>query len=86
MRQMLTNMTQRGLVTTIPDPSDGRAKIVKISRKAERIRREAERFASRIEDVLRHRIGDETYDQLLKGLNRDWGPPLQTAADPDLKC
>lgn len=85
VHQMLAIMAERGLVTMIPDPSDGRAKIVKFSKQAEETRRQANQFVSRIEDVLRHRLGDATYDALVEGLNREWGAPLQTSADLDIE-
>lgn len=78
IQQTLVEMERDGLVTMIQDPNDGRAKIVKFSRRGVGIGKAAFAAIDEIEQELTDRLGAKTLEQLRDTLFRDWGPVLHS--------
>jgi len=78
IQQTLVEMERAGLVTLVPDPSDGRAKIVKFSRRGSGIGKAAFTAMSAIEAELASRLGSQAVQQLEEILFSDWGPVVQS--------
>lgn len=74
IQQTLVEMERDGLVTLEPDPSDGRAKIVRFSRRGAGIGKAAFEAMDQIEAELVRRLGADTVKSLRKILFREWGP------------
>jgi DNA-binding MarR family transcriptional regulator len=74
IQQTLVEMEQGGLITLVPDPTDGRAKIVKFSRRGAGIGRSAFKAMDEIEAELVRRLGAKAVSTLKEVLFRDWGP------------
>jgi len=74
IRQTLMEMERDGLVSMVPDPSDGRAKIVRFSRRGSGIGKTAFAAMDAIEAELVSRLGEAEVRQLKKILFCDWGP------------
>jgi len=79
IQQTLVEMERDGLVTLMKDPSDGRAKIVKFSRRGAGIGKAAYDALAQIEAELARRIGADSVKKLRKALFADWGPVVVTA-------
>jgi len=82
IQQTLVEMERDGLVTLMPDPSDGRAKIVKFSRRGAGIGKAAYDALAAIEAELASRIGADSVKKLRQALFADWGPVVNTASAP----
>lgn len=77
MSQLLKELERRGYVEFAPDPTDGRAKIVRLTGKGtELIAAGQARFLA-LEEEWREYLGDEEYTQLKELLRRlaDWEDP-----------
>jgi len=77
--QMLAELEAKGLIEVVVDPSDRRARIVNFSSRSAALRDAAHENLTRLEDLLRERIGPRRFDGLSEALMADWGEP------PDLK-
>jgi DNA-binding MarR family transcriptional regulator len=75
IRQQLLELEQIGLLDMVPDPDDGRAKIICFKEDAEPILRIARRALREIEQELSHRIGATNVERLRSALESDWGRP-----------
>jgi len=64
MMQVVDGLVSEGLVRRVPDPSDARAKIVKLTAKGLRQRAEARRALASVETRARRRLGNRRYDAL----------------------
>ena len=64
MMQVVDDLVSEGLVRRVPDPSDARAKIVKLTAKGLRQRAEARRALASVETRARRRLGNRRYDAL----------------------
>jgi DNA-binding MarR family transcriptional regulator len=73
IQQTIVEMERAGLVRLAPDPSDGRAKIVKFSRRGSGIGETAFNAMDAIETELAGRLGKQAVAQLNKVLFSDWG-------------
>ncbi len=76
IQQTLVEMERNGLVRLDPDPTDGRAKIVRFSRRGSGIGKAAFSTMTAIEAELAERLGTKTVKQLKKALFSDWGPVI----------
>ena len=74
IQQTLVEMEQGGLITLVPDPTDGRAKIVKFSRRGAGLGKAAFEAMDAIETELAQRLGPKAVAALKEVLFRDWGP------------
>jgi len=79
IQQTLVEMERDGLLTLVPDPTDGRAKIVRFSRRGAGIGKAAFEAMDEIESELRRRLGASAVNMLKDVLFCDWGPVV--AAD-----
>lgn len=73
IQQTLVEMERDGLITLAPDPTDGRAKIVRFSRRGAGIGKAAFDAIDEIEAELGRRIGAGAVNTLKQILFRDWG-------------
>ena len=73
IHKTLEDMQSRGLVEIKPDPSDGRATVVRVSPKAREIQQAATQSLQEIEHALGQRIGANKLKALKAALREDWG-------------
>ena len=64
MMQVVDDLEARGCVRRTPDPSDSRAKVVKLTAKGLRQRAEARRAFASVEGRTKRLLGDRRYDAL----------------------
>jgi DNA-binding MarR family transcriptional regulator len=64
MMLLVDDMESKGYVRRVADPSDARAKIVKLTARGRLYVAEARRVVSAVETRARRRIGDRRYQQL----------------------
>jgi DNA-binding MarR family transcriptional regulator len=76
IQQTLVEMERNGLVRLVPDPTDGRAKIVRFSRRGSGIGKAAFSAMSAVEEELEERLGARAVEQLKDVLFCDWGPVI----------
>jgi DNA-binding MarR family transcriptional regulator len=62
--KVIDEMEQRGFVRRSPDPADRRAKVIRLTVKADRVRRAALAESRRMERELRASVGDADVDAL----------------------
>lgn len=81
----IAGLVDRGICELVPDPSDGRVKILQLTEMGAAMRRDAQKIANAITDSLRQRVGAEQLNALGLALNRDWGDPVvaQIEGGPD---
>ncbi len=80
IQQTLVEMEKSGLITLAPDPADGRAKIVKFSRRGTGIGKIAFEALDEIEAELSRRLGVRAVRQIKELLFKDWGLVLNATA------
>jgi DNA-binding MarR family transcriptional regulator len=68
MAELVDELQMRGYVERRPDPSDGRAKLVRLTRKGKRILTEALRAVEEIERAYAQAVGQERYDAFVSTL------------------
>jgi DNA-binding MarR family transcriptional regulator len=68
MMQVVDDLQSRGLVRRAPDPSDARAKMVKLTARGLRQRAEARRALQAVEGRARRLLGDRRYETLRSAL------------------
>jgi DNA-binding MarR family transcriptional regulator len=68
MMQVVDDLESKGLVRRAPDPSDSRAKIVKLTARGLRQRAEARRAVATVETRARRLLGNRRYDALRTAL------------------
>lgn len=74
VRQGIRELEAKGLVTIKPDPENGRQKVLRFTRKGERMREIARRGLVQLEQTLEQRIGKQQVKALHRALDMDWGP------------
>ena len=74
IQRTLMEMEREGLVHMVPDPQDGRAKIVEPSKDGKGIYAAALRTIALMEAELERRFGKRAINDLRKILYADWGP------------
>ncbi|RIA37954.1 DNA-binding MarR family transcriptional regulator [Hephaestia caeni] len=79
-------MVDRGIFELVPDPSDGRIKIVQLTEMGTAMRRDAQKIANALTEELRERLGAKHLDALATALERQWGDPVVANVDggPDV--
>ena len=73
INQTLKLLVQRDLLELVPDPEDGRCKIVRFTDKDGGMRREALDVIDRIETELARRLGKRSFELTKQTISRDWG-------------
>lgn len=68
MMQVVDELAQQGFVRRVPDASDARAKIVKLTARGLRHRAESRRALATVETRLRRRLGERRYEGLRTAL------------------
>ena len=74
---LVDRLERAGYVERVPDPSDGRARLVRMTARAESVLPIARAEEARIEAEWRAHLGDERMDQLRQALTA-----LRTITDP----
>jgi DNA-binding MarR family transcriptional regulator len=72
----IAEMAAEGLIALEDDPSDKRAKIVRISAEGERRREDSRRAMAKLTAELERRIGKANVRKLSDALEPDWGAPV----------
>jgi len=75
IHQTINELIDVDLLELVNDPSDGRAKLVRVTAAGRENIAAAKSALSQIEARLRRRIGSENVDALRSALAADWGPP-----------
>jgi len=75
IHQTINELVDIGLLELVDDPSDGRAKLVRVTAAGRENIAAARTALSQIEAHLRTRIGSRNVDSLRSALAADWGPP-----------
>lgn len=76
VQRTLVEMERDGLVRLVPDPADGRAKIVEPSKDGKGIYTAALRSIAAMEAELERRLGKKAISELHRMLYADWGPVI----------
>jgi DNA-binding MarR family transcriptional regulator len=70
MAYLINYLEQRGYVELVPDPVDGRAKLVRLTRRGEKFQRAAMKLSLRLEEDLARQLGQDEVAQLRRLLER----------------
>jgi len=84
--QTLSEMEREGWITLVPDPEDGRAKVVRLSHVGAEVGRAAFAAMERMEVELGRRLGLDAVATLKEIVFKDWGPVVDAGSgttDPD---
>lgn len=73
INQTLKQLKARGLIDILPDPDDGRCKIVAFAKGGAQMRVDALKIIAAMEVELADRIGRKTVVSLREAIDRDWG-------------
>lgn len=73
INQTLGLLKEKGLIDLLPDPDDGRCKIIVFAKDGRQIREDALDVIDLMEAELAKRIGRKTLSALKDGLERNWG-------------
>lgn len=74
---LVDQLERAGYVERVPDPSDGRAKLIRIADRGRRVAEVADRTISEVEQEWREHLGARRWSQLQEGLVR-----LRDITDP----
>ncbi len=69
MMLVVDELEQRGYVRRVPDPDDGRAKIVRLTARGRRFVAEARRASAAVEAAVRRDLGERRYETLRDALD-----------------
>lgn len=92
MSELVDELQQAGYLERRPDPSDGRAKLIRPTRKGRRVLAEALRAVEDIERGYAEAVGTERFDALVATLQalldaqREQGRTSATEAPPDRRA
>ena len=78
MMLLVDDLEGRGYVRRVPDPEDGRAKVVRLTARGRRFVAEARRSLLALESRLRRQLGDRRYEQLRSSLETLIGAEEET--------
>jgi DNA-binding MarR family transcriptional regulator len=70
MMAVVDDLEARGYVRRVPDPSDARAKLVRLTARGRRAAAECRRAVQSLDQRTKRRLGDRSYDSLLEALDR----------------
>jgi DNA-binding MarR family transcriptional regulator len=76
IHQSLRELVKLNVVELVPDPSDGRAKLVQLSKTGGPLREMASGILEGMESELEARIGKRRVKHLWDALAVDWGEPV----------
>ncbi len=76
IHQTLSELVELGYMKLVPDPDDGRAKIIKLTARGERLGHDAVESLCQIEQALAQRIGAKNVKAMKAALARPWGEPV----------
>ncbi len=65
---LVDDLQERGYVRRVPDPEDGRAKVVKLTAHGRRCTTECRRAAQALESRAKRLLGDRRYENLREAL------------------
>jgi DNA-binding MarR family transcriptional regulator len=75
MNELVDQLEAAGYLERVPDPTDGRAKLVRLTRRGRRAVTQALRWVREIEAAYAHRVGPEQFEAACR--------TLQALLDPD---
>jgi DNA-binding MarR family transcriptional regulator len=75
MQTLVGELAAHGLVEVVDHPTDGRAKLVRLTRLGRRLTGDAIAVLDGLDAELARRIGGDDVDRLRTALAADWGPP-----------
>ncbi len=79
-QQALKELVNKGMITMVPDPNNGRQKLVQLTDHGRDMRHLAKQALAEMETELARRIGAGPVSQLRAALGADWGPsPIEQA-------
>jgi hypothetical protein len=67
---VVDDLEERGYVRRVPDPSDARAKLVRLTARGRRAAAECRRAVQSLDQRTKRRLGDRSYDSLLEALEQ----------------
>lgn len=73
INQTMKQLKARGLIDILPDPEDGRCKIIAFAEEGADMRADAAQVIALMEQELVDRIGVKTVNALHEALERNWG-------------
>jgi DNA-binding MarR family transcriptional regulator len=76
-----SQLADMGIVTTQPDPRDGRSKVLVFTDQSERLRTFAAETIRGLEAELAARLGEGAVETLQEVLNLDWGEVIKSKRD-----
>ena len=68
MMVLVDDLEERGYLRRVPDPEDGRAKVVRLTARGRRCAAEARRAVSAVESRARRQLGDRRFEVLREAL------------------
>lgn len=81
MMLVVDDLEQRGYVRRVPDPDDGRAKVVRLTARGRRFVAEARRTAAAVESGVRRDLGSRRYEALRDALEQLIGVREEAVAE-----
>ncbi len=79
MMLLVDDLESRGYVRRVPDPSDARAKLVRLTARGRRAAAECRRAVQGLEQRIRRQLGDRRYDTLREVLE-ELSEPIELEA------
>ena len=70
VQQLIDDLVREEIVERIPDPEDGRGKVIQFTEKGRAAMQDARQVKRRVEDELRQSLGDEDFNHLKSLLSR----------------
>jgi DNA-binding MarR family transcriptional regulator len=76
IHRQIQQMKEKGIVTLVDDPSDGRIKLVVVTDLARKMNEDGVVAMSLLWEELGRRVGQTNLKRAAKVLASDWGPPV----------
>jgi DNA-binding MarR family transcriptional regulator len=73
VKKIADDLIDRGYMTLVDDPTDGRQKMLLLTPKGAKIGLKAQQIIFNLEDLMGSRIGNADYEIFRRVLNADWG-------------
>ena len=77
VHQSIASLAERDIFELLPDPDDGRVKVVHLTEKGRAMRKDANRATRALTDILGYRIGQPQVDALRSAFRYPWGDPVE---------